>query len=148
MRTARTERLELRQQFMIPRPEENSWGKGRALDKERIIHEFVDYTPIMNKKGDEECMTKFLEKVKLNGVDMGLLPRGSAPKRKCSPRSKVSNIFTSGNNASLIREAFPNQKGVVVLKTAPVAKNLFDMLQDKIISDIEWEPTIVELLNP
>ena len=37
MRTARTERSELGQQFMIPRPEGNSWGKDQVLDKERII---------------------------------------------------------------------------------------------------------------
>ena len=63
-------------------------------------------------------------------------------------RSKVGTIFTSGTTASLIREAFPNQKGVVVLKTAPVAENLFDMSLDEIFSDVEWEPTIVDLLNP
>ena len=73
---------------------------------------------------------------------------GPAPKRKCSTRSKVGIIFTSVTNASLIREVFPDYKGIVVSKTEPIAKNLFDMLQDKIISDIEWEPTIVELLNP
>ena len=72
---------------------------------------------------------------------------GPAPKRKCSTRSKVGSIFMSGTTASLIREAFPNQKGVVVLKTAPVAKNLFDMSLDEILSDVEWEPTIVELLT-
>ena len=37
-----------------------------------------------------------------------------APKRKCSTRSKVAGVFTSGANAALIRERFPNQKGVVV----------------------------------
>ena len=75
MRTARTEKLELGQKFMIPRPEENSWGKDRVLDKERIIREFVKFTPIMNKKRDEECMAKFLDKVKVNGVqDPGLTP--------------------------------------------------------------------------
>ena len=73
---------------------------------------------------------------------------GPTPKRKCSMRSKVGNIFTSGTTASLFREAFPNQKGVVVSKTEPVAENLFDMSLDKILSDVEWEPTIVELLTP
>ena len=33
---------------------------------------------------------------------------GPAPKRKCSTRSMVGNIFTSGTTASLIREAFPD----------------------------------------
>ena len=34
IRVARTERSELGQQFIIPCPEENSWGKGRVLNKE------------------------------------------------------------------------------------------------------------------
>ena len=62
--------------------------------------------------------------------------------------SKVAGIFTSWTTASLIREWFPNQKGNVVSKTVPVAKNLFDMSLDEILSDVEWEPTIVELLTP
>ena len=77
MRSARTERAEQWQQFMIPRPRENSWGKDRALDKERIIREFVKFTPIMNRCHDEECMSIFLDKVKVNGVqDPGLTPFG------------------------------------------------------------------------
>ena len=68
-------------------------------------------------------------------VEMVLLPKGSAPR---GARLEVS----------LIREAFPDQKGVVASKTAPVAKDLFDMSLDEIISDIEWEPTIMELLTP
>ena len=75
MRSARIERSELGQQFLIPRPEENSWGKNRALDKEYIIREFVEFSPIMNKKRDEECMAVFLDKVIVNGVqDLGLTP--------------------------------------------------------------------------
>ena len=77
MRAAKMERLEQGQQFMIPCPRENSWGKDRALNKERIIREYVKFTLIMNKHRDEECMTKFLEKVKVNGVqDPGLTPFG------------------------------------------------------------------------
>ena len=37
----------------------------------------------------------------------------SAPKRKCSTISKVAGVFTSGATAALIRESFPNQKGIV-----------------------------------
>ena len=40
MGTARTERSELGQQFMIPCLKENSWGKNRVLNKEKIICEF------------------------------------------------------------------------------------------------------------
>ena len=66
-------------------------------------------------------------------------------KRRCSTRSKVAGIFTSGMTAALIRESFPTQKGVVVSKTAPVAENLFDMSLDKILSDVEWELAVEEI---
>ena len=50
-------------------------GNGRVLDKEKIIREFVGYTPVMNKRKDEECMTTFLDSVIVNGVqDPGLTP--------------------------------------------------------------------------
>ena len=54
---ARMERSESGQ-FLIPRQEENSWGKKRPIDKERIIQEFVEFTPIMNKRRDKECVSK------------------------------------------------------------------------------------------
>ena len=77
MIAARKERSEQGQQFMIPCPRVNSWGKGQALDKERIICEFVKFSPIMNQCRDEECMTNFLNKVIANGVqDPGLTPYG------------------------------------------------------------------------
>ena len=71
----------------------------------------------------------------------------SAPKRKCFMRSKVAGVFTSGMTAALIRESFPNQQGVVVSETAPVPKNLFDMSLEEILSDVEWESTVVEILT-
>ena len=75
MAAARMERSELGQQFLILCPVENSWGKDQALDKEKIIREFVDFTPVMNKRQDEECMDMFLDNVIVNGVqDPGLTP--------------------------------------------------------------------------
>ena len=75
--------------------------------------------------------------------------RKSNKKRpRASRRSNVAGIFTYGTTAALIRESFPSQKGVVVLETAPVAENLFDMSLDEILSDVEWEPTVVEILTP
>ena len=76
----------------------------------------------------------------------------SALKRKCSTRSKVGHFFTSGATALLIREACPEQAGVVVSKDAPKpkesAKDLFDMSLDEVLSDVEWEPTKMEILMP
>ena len=59
MAAARMERSVPEQQFIIPRPKENSWGHGRVLDKENIIWEFVGYTPVMNTRKDAECMPHF-----------------------------------------------------------------------------------------
>ena len=73
---------------------------------------------------------------------------GPDPKRKCSTRSKVAGIFTSGTAAALFRESFPKQQGVDVSETAPVAENLFDMSLEEILSDVEWEPTVEEILTP
>ena len=50
---------------MIPRQQENSWGKDQALDKEKINCEFVRFTLVMNQRHDEECMVKFLDLVKV-----------------------------------------------------------------------------------
>ena len=41
--------------------------------------------------------------------------------------SEVVGIFTSGATAALIRESFPNQKGVVVSETAPMSEDLLDI---------------------
>ena len=63
------ERSETGHQFLIPCPRENSWGHGRVLYKEMIIREFFRFTPVMNRKEDEECMSKFLDKVIVNGLN-------------------------------------------------------------------------------
>ena len=66
MAAARMERSETGHQFLIPHPKMNSWGHRQVLDKENIIPEFVGFTPVMNGKEDEECMSIFLDKVKVN----------------------------------------------------------------------------------
>ena len=72
---------------------------------------------------------------------------GPEPKKRCSTRSKVAEIFPSGTTAALIRESFPNQKGVVVSETAPVAENLVDMSLEEILSDVKWETTVGEIVE-
>ena len=61
----------------------------------------------------------------------------SAPKRKCSTRSKVAGVFTSGATAALIRESFPNQKGIVVSETAPMPEDLLDISLEEVIFTAE-----------
>ena len=72
-------------------------------------------------------------------------PRGAAggkpaPKRKCSNRSKVAGVFISGATAVLIPESFPNQKGIVVLETAPMPEDLLDISLEEVIFTAEWAP--------
>ena len=76
---------------------------------------------------------------------MNLILRGDVSR---FTRSKVPGTFISGTTAALIRESFPEQKGVVVSETAPVPENLFNMSLNKILSDVEWEPTVEEILTP
>ena len=63
-----------------------------------------------------------------------------APKRKCSTRSKVAGVFTSGATAALILESFPDQKGIVVLETAPMPEDLLDISLEEVIFTAEWAP--------
>ena len=65
MRAARNKRLEHEHQFMIPHPRETSWGKDQALDKERIIREFIKFTPVMNQRCDKESMVNIFYLVKV-----------------------------------------------------------------------------------
>ena len=75
MAAARMERSVTEQQFLIPRPVENSWGHKRVLDKENIIRQFVGKTHVMNQKKDEECMMAFLDAGIVKGVqNPGLTP--------------------------------------------------------------------------
>ena len=47
MAAARTERSFPEQQFLIPRPKENSWGHRQILAKDNIVRAFVGTTPVM-----------------------------------------------------------------------------------------------------
>ena len=61
----------------------------------------------------------------------------SAPKRKCSTRSKVAGVFTSGATTALIRELYPNQKGIVVSETAAMPEDLLDISLEEVIFTAE-----------
>ena len=122
--------------------------RSQVLYHEAVVAEpeFVERTQWRSK---QPALPKWPSRRKVNKKRPRTPSRDRpTPKRKCSTRSKVGNIFTSGTTASLIREAFPDQKGIVVSKTAPVPKDLFDLLLEEILSYVEWEPTIVELLTP
>ena len=75
-------------------------------------------------------------------------PRGAvggepAPKRKYSTRSKGAGVFTSGATAALIRESFPNQKGVVVSETAPMPEDLMNISLEEVVFTAEWVPEAI-----
>ena len=63
------------------------------------------------------------------------------PKRKCSTRSCVGHMITSGATAALIKDAFSEQAGVVVSQDAPKSKEpseVINYLSD--VSLMELEP--------
>ena len=68
-------------------------------------------------------------------VETDLLLRGNAP------RGVKLLVSSHLGRLQLLLE-------VVVLETALVAENLFDKSLDKILSDVEWEPTVVEIQTP
>ena len=66
-----------------------------------------------------------------------------ASKRKCSTRSKVNGVFTSGASAALIKGCFPDQKGVFVSETAPIPEELLNVSLEEVIFTAEWAPEII-----
>ena len=52
-------------------------------------------------------------------------------------------MFTSGATAALIRETFPNQKGVVVSETAPMPEDLLDISLEEVVFTAEWIPEAI-----
>ena len=69
--------------------------------------------------------------------------RGNVPRG-----ARLQGSLLLGRQLLLLENHFPNQKGVVVSETAPVAENPFDMSLEEILSDVEWEPTVEEILTP
>ena len=67
----------------------------------------------------------------------------SAPERKCSTRSKVAEVFTSGATAALIKESFPNQRGIVISETAPIPEDLLNVSLEEVIFPAEWLPEVI-----
>ena len=66
----------------------------------------------------------------------------SEPKKRCSTRSKVAGIFTSGATASLIRDSFPNQKGVIVSETALMPEDLMNISLEE-VTFTAWAPAAI-----
>ena len=66
-----------------------------------------------------------------------------APKRKCSTRSNVKGVFTSGASAALIRNCFSDHTGVVISETAPIPEDLLNVSLEEVIFSAEWAPEVI-----
>ena len=55
----------------------------------------------------------------------------------------MAGVFTSGATAALIRESFPNQKGIVVSETAPMSEDLLDISLEEVVFTAEWLPEVI-----
>ena len=55
----------------------------------------------------------------------------------------MAGVFTSGATAALIKESFPNQKGIVILETAPIPEDLLNVLLEEVIFTAEWLPEVI-----
>ena len=52
-------------------------------------------------------------------------------------------MFTSGASAALIRDHFPDQKGVVVSETAPIPEDLLNVSLEEVVFSPEWVPEVL-----
>ena len=66
-----------------------------------------------------------------------------APKRKCSARSRVKGVFTSGASAALIKKGFPDHRGVVISENAQIPEDLLNVSLEEVIFSAEWEPEVI-----
>ena len=82
-------------------------------------------------------------KRQLRGADRCADGNEPAPKRMCSSRSKVAGVITSGASAALIRDRFPDQKGVVVSEMAPIPEDLLNVSLEEVIFMAEWAPEVI-----
>ena len=55
----------------------------------------------------------------------------------------MAGVFTSGATAALIRESFPNQKGIFISKTAPIPEDLLNVLLEEVVFTAEWVPEAI-----
>ena len=57
----------------------------------------------------------------------------------------MAGVFTSGANSALIRERFPNQKGVVESETALILEDLLNISLEEVVFTAEWLPEAILL---
>ena len=55
----------------------------------------------------------------------------------------MAGVFTSGAMAALIKESFPNQKGIVISETAPIPEDLLNVSLEEVIFTAEWLPEVI-----
>ena len=55
----------------------------------------------------------------------------------------MAGVFTSGATAALIKESFPNQKGIVISETAPILEDLLNVSLEEVIFTAEWLPEVI-----
>ena len=55
----------------------------------------------------------------------------------------MAGVFTSGATAALIKESFPNQRGIVILETAPIPEDLLIVSLEEVIFPAEWLPDVI-----
>ena len=55
----------------------------------------------------------------------------------------MAGVFTSGASAALIRNHFPDQKGVVVLEMAPIPEDLLNVSLEEVVFSAEWAPEVI-----
>ena len=110
--------------------------KELAVRKSRVLY-------LESVSGDSEFAERTQWRSKLPPLPKWPSWRKSNKKR---PRVTSGDGPEPGATAALIRESFPNQKGVVVSETAPMPEGLLDISLEEVVFAVEWKPTVKEIL--
>ena len=122
--------------------------RARILYLESITSEDAAFQERTDWRKKLPSLPRWLSRRKANkrkprGADRCADRDEPAPKKKCSTRSKVAGVFTSGASAALIRDRFPDHKGVVVSEMAPIPEDLLNVSLEEVIFNAEWVPEVI-----
>ena len=147
-----THRIELmiaEERICLERHEEElAVRKASVLYLESVTSEESEFQERKDWRKKLPSLPRWLSRRKANKRK----PRGAArcadrdepaPNRKCSTMSKVAGVFTSGASAALIKDGFPDQKGVVVSEMAPIPEDLLNVSLEEVIFSAEWAPKVI-----
>ena len=152
--------------LLVRQPQVVSWGTKKTFNPESLITVFVRYRPVMGRKQDESCMTKYLSRVMVNGLqDPGIglrsafLPEGAPLLEYLAvyqekmdswkyPAREEVNMFERGRGLSLKMIQEVEVQEIIVGETSPEhIKEIVEWFWEKWLYTQEKCPTQVVSLD-